>query len=59
MPIKKRKVGIPAALSGGQNLLNLLTRLTQQVNNIQDFNKLPIPFLCIATNLEKGNEEIP
>jgi len=58
LPIKKRKVGIPAALSGGQNLLNLLTRLTQKVNNINDFNKLPIPFLCIATNLENGNEEI-
>lgn len=58
LPIKKRKVGIPAALSGGQNLLNLLTKLTQQVNNINDFNKLPIPFLCIATNLENGNEEI-
>jgi len=58
LPIKKRKVGIPAALSGGQNLLNLLTRLTQQVNNTHDFNKLPIPFLCVATNLENGNQEV-
>jgi NTE family protein len=58
LPIKKGKVGIPAALSGGQNLLNLLTRLTKQVNNIHDFNKLPIPFLCIATNLENGKQEV-
>ncbi|PCH49098.1 MAG: hypothetical protein COC22_07155 [Flavobacteriaceae bacterium] len=58
LPIKKRKIGIPAALSGGQNLLNLLTRLTQQVNNTHDFNKLPIPFLCVATNLENGKQEV-
>jgi NTE family protein len=58
LPIKKGKVGIPAGLTGGQNLLNLLTRLTQQVNNIHDFNKLPIPFLCIATNLENGKQEV-
>ena len=58
LPIKRGKVGIPVALSSGQNLLNLLTKLTQNVNKINDFNKLPIPFLCIATNLENGKEEI-
>lgn len=58
LPIKNKKVGIPAALSEGQNVLNLLTRLTQHVNNISDFSKLPIPFLCIATNLETGKQEI-
>jgi len=58
LPIKKRKVGIPAALTGGQNLLNLLTRLTKQVNNTHDFSKLPIPFLCVATNLETGKQEV-
>jgi len=58
LPIKKGKVGIPVALSGGQNVLNLLTRLTEQVNNIHDFNKLPIPFLCVATNLVTGKQEV-
>jgi len=57
LPIKSNKVGIPRALSGGQNILNLLTRLTQHVNNIDDFNELPIPFVCIATNLETGEQE--
>ena len=38
--------------------LNLLTKLTQHVNNIHDFNKLPIPFVCIATNLETGKQEV-
>jgi len=58
LPIRKRSVGIPIAMSEGQNVLNLLTELTQHVNNIHDFNKLPIPFLCIATNLETGKQEI-
>jgi NTE family protein len=58
VPIKNRKLGMPTALSRGQNVLNLLTKLTQHVNSIRDFNKLPIPFVCIATNLETGQQEV-
>lgn len=58
VPIKNRKLGMPTALSNGQNVLNLLTELTQHVNNIRDFGELPIPFVCIATNLETGKQEI-
>lgn len=58
VPIKNGKVGMPTALSNGQNVLNLLTGLTQHVNSINDFSKLPIPFVCIATNLETGKEEV-
>lgn len=57
-PIKNKKVGIPIALAEGQNILNTLTRLTQHVNNISDFSKLPIPFSCIATNLETGEQVV-
>ncbi|WP_299528454.1 patatin-like phospholipase family protein [uncultured Lutibacter sp.] len=56
LPIRGKKVGIPRALSEGQNVLNLLTELTQHVNNINDFSELPIPFVCIATNLETGEQ---
>jgi len=58
LPIRKRSVGIPTAISEGQNVFNLLAELTQHVNDIHDFNKLPIPFLCIATNLETGEQEV-
>ncbi len=58
LPVKNKRVGIPRALSEGQSVLNLLTKLTQHVNNINDFNKLPIPFVCIATNLETGKQEV-
>lgn len=58
LPIRKRTIGLPVALSEGQNVLNLFTKLTQHVNNIQDFNELPIPFLCVATNLETGKQKV-
>jgi len=58
VPIINGKVGMPTALSNGQNVLNLLTSLTQHVNGISDFSKLPIPFVCIATNLETGKQEV-
>lgn len=56
LPIVDNKVGIPKAISEGQNVLNLLTRLTQHVSNVNDFSKLPIPFVCIATDLETGKQ---
>jgi NTE family protein len=58
IPIKDRKLGMPTALSNGQSVLNLLTRLTQHVNSVSDFSKLPIPFVCVATNLETGKQEV-
>ena len=57
-PLQKGKIGIPKAFSKGQNILNLTTDLLQHVDTIKDFNKLPIPFLCIATNLENGEQEL-
>ena len=58
LPIKDKMVGIPTALSEGQSVLNLLTRLLQHVDDIEEFDQLPIPFVCIATNLETGKQEV-
>jgi len=58
LPFDDFKVSFPSGISKGQNLYNLLSKLTAHVNDIEDFNKLPIPFLCIATNIESGNETI-
>ncbi|MCF6213369.1 MAG: patatin-like phospholipase family protein [Flavobacteriaceae bacterium] len=54
LPIKGKSIGLPSAISKGQNVFNLFSRLTEHVHDIQDFNNLPIPFLCIATDLETG-----
>ncbi len=54
LPFNKLKIGIPISLSKGMYNYNLLSKLTHKVRNIKDFNKLPIPFLCVATDIEKG-----
>lgn len=48
------KISFPTSLSKGQNLFNLLSKLTKHVSDVDDFSKLPIPFFCIATNVETG-----
>jgi NTE family protein len=58
LPFDNFKVALPSALSRGQNTFNLLSRLTLHVSHIEDFSKLPIPFFCIATNVETGQEVI-
>ncbi|MGV9005018.1 patatin-like phospholipase family protein [Flavobacterium sp.] len=58
LPFNKFKIGIPIALSKGLYNYNLLAKLTNNVRHIRDFNKLPIPFVCIATDIEKGKEVI-
>jgi NTE family protein len=58
LPFTKFKVGIPEALSKGMYNFNLLSRLTRNVRHIRDFNKLPIPFLCIATDIETGEQVV-
>ncbi len=54
LPFNKFKVGFPSSISKGQNIYNLLARLLSPVSEINDFNKLPIPFFCMATDIETG-----
>ncbi|WP_397444927.1 patatin-like phospholipase family protein [Polaribacter sp. R77954] len=56
LPVTKGKVGLPKGVSKGQNILNLLFELLDTTENINDFSKLPIPFFCVATDVETGNE---
>tara|TARA_R110002124_G_scaffold120895_7_gene279168 strand:- start:84718 stop:86949 length:2232 start_codon:yes stop_codon:yes gene_type:complete len=58
LPFDKFQVGFPSGLSKGQNVYNLLSKLTAHVNSTNDFSKLPIPFFCVATNVETGEEVI-
>lgn len=54
LPFHKFKIGIPIALSKGMYNYNLLSKLTHKVRHIREFDKLPIPFLCVATDIETG-----
>lgn len=58
LPFDKFKITLPSAISGGQNVYNLLTKLTLPVSEIHDFEKLPIPFFCVATDIETGEQVI-
>ncbi|CAG2535158.1 NTE family protein [Maribacter dokdonensis] len=58
LPFKNFKVTVPPAFSGGQNIYNEFVRLLYHVKDIEDFNKLPIPFVCIATDIETGKQVV-
>ncbi len=58
LPFEKFKVKLPSALSRGQNVYNLLSKLNIPVSDVNDFKKLPIPFFCMATNIETGESVI-
>lgn len=58
LPVTKGKIGLPRAISKGQNVTNLLLELFDASEEITDFSKLPIPFFCIATDVETGGEVV-
>ena len=56
LPIVKGKIQFPLALSKGQNTYNILVQLMHDQRNITDFSQLPIPFYCIATDINTGEK---
>jgi NTE family protein len=54
-PIHKRSIGLPTGLTSGQKASLLLTRLCLPVHHVEQFETLPIPFRCVATDLETGD----
>jgi NTE family protein len=58
LPFDDFKVSFPSSISKGQNVYNKLAELLLHVEKVDDFSKLPIPFLCIATDIEKGEQII-
>lgn len=54
LPLKNKKLGINSMYQG-QEIELLLNRYFSPVYQVTDFRKLPIPFLCIGTNLFTGD----
>jgi NTE family protein len=50
-PISSRKVRLPSGLINGQQIEKMLSYYAWPAVDIEDFSKLPIPFLCIGTDL--------
>ena len=57
-PIQNGKVSLPTGLNYAQYILKQLDYLLQQRYHYQQFSDLPIPFLCVATDLEDGSMKI-
>lgn len=58
LPFKKLKLETPNALSKGLYNFNFLSKISYHVRNTRDFKKLPIPFFCIATDIETGQQVV-
>lgn len=49
---------LPKGLRHGQNITSLLSKLTAHLHHITNFNRLPIPFRCIAVDIRSGTEVV-
>ena len=58
LPIKKKKIGLNASLYEGQNIDLLLNRYYSVAYKDTLFKNFQTPFICIATNLLTGDEEV-
>ena len=58
LPFKKLKLETPNAFSKGLYNFNFLSKISYHVRNTRDFKKLPIPFFCMATDIETGEQVV-
>lgn len=58
LPFQNLRLSIPKALSKGMYNYNLISRLTGHVRYVTNFNDLKIPFVCVATDIETGEEKV-
>lgn len=58
VPLIKTTKPEVSGLIRGENLNNLLSRLTISYHDSIDYNRLPVPFACVATNITDGKEVV-
>jgi NTE family protein len=54
----KNGFSLPGGLTSGQSVTFLLDRETLAYSGLKDFNELPIPFRCVATDLVTGKSHV-
>lgn len=54
LPMNGLKPKLPLGLIEGQHIEELLARLFFHVNGISSFQQLPTPFLCVASDIVRG-----
>ncbi len=55
---RRRSIGLPPGVISGQDIFTYLSRITWNVNHIQNFDDFPIPFAAIGTDLETGKAKV-
>ena len=58
LQVKSFRNSLPNGIVSGDNLINLFNSLSVGYADSISFNQLPIPFICIATNMMNGEAEI-
>ena len=58
VPVKDHKIEMPSGLIEGQNIYRLLSQLTVPARHVRNFEELPIPFACIATDIVEGKASV-
>ncbi len=53
-PFTNFKIELPKGLVSGHNIQMLLSRLCWPIHYVEDFNDFPIPFRCVAADIETG-----
>ncbi len=56
--LKHKKLSFPAGLNSGHQAGLVFDRATLAYGNLSNFDDLPIPFRCVATDVTVGREEI-
>jgi NTE family protein len=57
-PVWKRTIQVPPGFVSGQNIYNLFMELTIGYHDSTRFDRLPVPFACVASNLVDGKEVV-
>ncbi|MCB9508557.1 MAG: patatin-like phospholipase family protein [Deferribacteres bacterium] len=52
--IRQKSVQLPVGLIAGQRVSSLLSRLTWSMHHVNNFLAFPIPFACVAVDIETG-----
>ena len=54
LPITRKKILLPSGLIAGQQVESLLSYYAWSAANVSNFSELPIPYLCVGTDLLTG-----
>jgi len=55
-PVRRIRIELPAGLRSGQNVTNMLSKLSSPAYRYKTFSDFPIPFFCMAADIESGQQ---